>query len=159
MTASIPDWCAAPEDLDDAELRLLLQAARSVLAESADDEAEAAELVERPPAEAAADVGVALGRSGDVDRLVDDPEADRALALALVGEICAIPALRDEVGEAYAARKGMMVVDPGSMLAVSLLLLVLKLRRVRVGRDGVEVQLDPVRNGALKLVGNLLGPP
>jgi hypothetical protein len=102
-------------------------------------------------------VGAALDSSVAVDRLVDDPEVDRALAIALIQELCAIPALRDEVGEAYAARKGMMVVDPGSVLAVSLLLLVLKLRRVRVGREGVEVTLDPVRGGALKLVGSLLG--
>jgi hypothetical protein len=156
MTA---DWCSAPEELDDADLRLLLQAATSVLAESAHDESEAADLVERPPSVAAADVGVAVGGSERlaVDRLVDDPATDRALALVLVREVCAIPALRDEVDEAYAARKRMMVVDPGTVLAVSLLLLVLKLRRVKVGREGVDVELDPVRDGGLRLVAKLLG--
>jgi hypothetical protein len=151
------DWCAAPEELDEPDLRLLIQVATTVLAESAEDEVEAVELAERPPDDAAAEVGAALDTSPDVDRLIDDQELDRALAIALIQELCAVPALRDEVDEAYTARKGMMVVDPGSVLAVSLLLLVIKLRRVRVGREGVEVELDPVRNGALKFVGNLLG--
>jgi hypothetical protein len=151
-------WCAAPEELDDADLRLLLQAATSVLAESADDEDEAADLAELPPSEAAAEVGATLGQpDGAASRLVDDPELDRELALALVREVCAIPALRAEVDDAYTARKRMMVVDPGSILAVSLLLLVLKLRRVKVGREGVYVELDPVRDEALKLAGKLLG--
>lgn len=151
-------WCAAPEELDDTDLRLLLQVATSVLAESADDQDEAADLAELPPSEAAAQVGATLGEPEDVaSRLVDDPELDRVLALGLVREVCAIPALRDEVDEAYAARKRMMVVDPGSILAVSLLLLVIKVRRVKVGREGVDIELDPVRNGAVTLVGKLLG--
>lgn len=152
------DWCSTPDELDDAELRLLLQAATSVLTESADDEAKATDLVEMPASAAAAEIGAMLSDSGDdASRLVDDPVADRALAVALVREVCAIPALRDEVDEAYVARKRMLVVDPGSILAISLLLLVLKLRRVKVGREGVDVELDPVRDGALKLVGKLLG--
>jgi hypothetical protein len=152
------NWCAAPEELDDADLRLLLQAAASVLAEAAEDEDEAADMVEMPASEAAAEVGATMGSAGGAARrLVDDPAADRALALELVREVCAIPALRDEVDEAYAARKRMLVVDPGSILAVSLLLLVVKLRRVKVGREGVQVELDPIREGALKFAAKLLG--
>jgi hypothetical protein len=155
MTA---DWCAAPEELDDADLRLLLQVAVSVLAEGAEDQDEAADVVEMPASEAAAAVGATVGgREEAASRLVDDPAADRALALELVREVCAIPSLRDEVGEAYVARKRMMIVDPGSILAVSLLLLVIKLRRVKVGQGGVDVELDPVREGALKLAAKLLG--
>ena len=52
----------------------------------------------------------------------------------------------------------MMVVDPGTVLAAAVLLLVLKLRRVKVGREGVEVTLDPVRQGMLGFVQQLLRP-
>lgn len=155
MTA---DWCAAPDELDEADLRLLLQVIASVLAESAADDEEAADLVAMPASEAAAEVGASIGGAEDAaSRLVEDPAADRALALELVRQVCAIPALRDEVDEAYAARRRMMVVDPGTILAVSLLLLVVKLRRVKVGREGVEIKLDPVRDRALKLAAALVG--
>jgi hypothetical protein len=45
-----------------------------------------------------------------------------------------------------------MVVDPVSALAVSVLLLVIKLRSVHVGPDGIDVQLDPVRSGAFEFI-------
>ena len=49
----------------------------------------------------------------------------------------------------------MMLADPVTITAISLLLLVMKLRRVKVGKEGVEVTLDPIRNGIRDVIKGL----
>jgi hypothetical protein len=158
-----PAWCQALDRLDDRQLGLLVQAAAAVLAGAGDGD-DLRQATELPAGALAADLGGALAEQGvaadegAVRRLVEAGERDRQLGIALLRQVCAVPALRAEVDAAYAARQRMMVVDPGTVLAAAVLLLVLKLRRVKVGREGVEVTLDPVRQGMLGFVQQLLRP-
>ena len=162
MTSPKPDWCEDPQALGERDLRLLIEVAASVLGQAADGEADAEEIIEYPPSvlhaelhSALAEFGIAADESA-ITRLVNDAESDRALGMALIESMCSIPELRDAVDEAYEARRRIMVIDPATIAAVSLLLLVMKVRRVRVGREGVDVTLDPVREGALGFISKLL---
>ncbi|MEV5956185.1 hypothetical protein AB0M11_20840 [Streptomyces sp. NPDC051987] len=148
------------EELADDEVATLVEAAEHVIGELA-DEPEAAMLAKMPVAR----VGIALtdvlrdaGADVDTDQvtaLLRDEEQSRRLAVQTLREISADPALADEVAAAYRARREMMAVDAGLVLAGSLLLLVLKLKRIKVGK--VDISFYEVRESALAQLRSLLG--
>jgi len=158
---SSPIWYREPDELDDLDLRMLLEAAASVLTDTGDG-GDVEPVSELAPGVVAADLSGALAAEGvqadtaALRELIETASADRRLALAFVHEVCALPQLRDEIDAAYEARRRMMVVEPATLLAASLLLLVIKLRRVRVGRAGVEIRLDPIKAEMVTAVKQLL---
>jgi hypothetical protein len=157
----LPSWCQEPDRLDERQLGLLVESAASVLGDI--DRESADEVIGLPTGALTAELKSALASEGvqaddsRVRELIMSQQADRELALAFVRQICTIPALCAEVNAAYEDRTRMLVVDPVTILAVSVLVLVIKLRHVRVGRDGVEVKLDPIKGGMLDSVRQLLG--
>jgi hypothetical protein len=161
--ATTPEWCRNLGALSDRELGVLTECAVAVIAEAAGDNPDVRELRELPPSALAPDLADALSRSGvtvgerEIDQLCEDSHASRVLAIALLQQACTIPALRAEIDAAYVARQRMMVADPVTIVSIALVVLVMKLRRVKLGRDGVDVTLDPVRNVVAKIVKDLLG--
>ncbi|MBV9375182.1 MAG: hypothetical protein JO320_09040 [Alphaproteobacteria bacterium] len=161
MTPGTPTWCDDAQQLNERELGLLLEAAAQVLTESAEDDPSVTEVIDYPPSMLQTELRRILAESGIIadepvaTQLVTDTEADRALSVALIQSLCTIPELRDAVDEAYEARRRIMVIDPATIAAVSLLLLVMKVRRVHVGREGIDVRLDPIRDGALSFITKL----
>lgn len=144
------------EELSDDEVATLVEAAEHVLADLA-DESETAMPVTR--------VGIALAdvlreagtdvESDEVTALLRDAEVSRRLAVQTLRQIGADPALAEQVAAAYRARREMMAVDAGLVLAGSLLLLVLKLKRIKVGK--VDISFYEVRESALAQLRSLLG--
>ena len=161
--ARTPEWCGDLGALSDRELGLLTECAVAVIADGAGDDPDVRELRELPPSALAPDLIDALSRSGvivgerEIDQLCQDSQASRALAIELLEQACAIPALRAEIDAAYVARRRMLVADPVTIVSITLLVLVLKLRRVKLGHDGLDVTLDPVRNVIASIIKDLLG--
>jgi hypothetical protein len=158
-----PAWCQGLSNLSDRELGLLVDCAAAVIAEGSGEDAELRELRELPAPVLAPDLAEELGALGvhagqqQVREIAGQAESSRLLATALLEQICAIPALRAEVDAAYVASQRMMIVDPVSITAISLLVLVMKLRKVKVGRAGVEVTLDPIKKAMVSVIKDLLG--
>jgi hypothetical protein len=140
---------------------LLLESIVSVLRDGAVSRGEAEELLALPSAPRATELNAALRDVGVVTDVNAELSAssgeDRSLGLALVKSICIDPALRNEVDEAYRARQGLMVLDPVTLLAVSGLLLVMKLRHVEIGKGRLVIKLDPVKNVMVDFLKQMTG--
>lgn len=150
------------EELSDDEVATLVEAAEHVLADLADpDEPEAAMLAKMPVAHVGSALADTLQEAGtDVDpdevtALLRDAERSRRLVVQALREISAEPALAEQVAAAYRARREMMAVDASLLLAGSLLLLVLKLKRIKIGK--VDISFYEVRESTLAQLRSLLG--
>lgn len=148
------------DDLDDAELTMLVEAAASVIADHT-DEAGARTYLEMPPRPAGqilkstlADAGVAVDEEAAAE-LVRDQKAARQLTVRVLRSLAQQPILAAEIEAAYRDRQRMLVIDAGLISAAALLLLVLKLKRVKIG--GVDVSFYDARQSALDSIRRLLG--
>jgi hypothetical protein len=147
------------EELSDDEVATLVEAATHVLADAG--EPETAMLTTMPAAYVGPALADTLRESGtDVDpdevtALLRDVERSRSLAGRALQEISAEPALAEQVATAYRARREMMAVDPSLIEAGALLLLVLKLKRIKVGK--VDISFYEVRESMLAQLRSLLG--
>jgi hypothetical protein len=148
------------EELSDDELATLVEAAQHVLADLA-DEPGTAMLAQMPVGHVGAALAGTLREAGtDVDpdevtALLRDGERSRWLAVQALRQISAEPAIAEQVAAAYRARREMMAVDAGLVLAGSLLLLVLKLKRIKVGK--LDISFYEARASALAQLRSLLG--
>jgi hypothetical protein len=162
---STADWCGNLSTLTDDQLGLLTECAVTVIAQGAADDADVdvAELQELPAAVLAPDLAEALRAAGvpardeQIERLAEEPATNRSLAIALLEQICAVPALRAEVDAAYTAHQRLMIVDPVTIMAIGLVLLVMKLRQVKIGKDGLDVTLDPMQDVMADVIKGLIG--
>ena len=158
-----PEWCQDLGTLSDRQLGLLTKCAAAVIAQGAGDDDDAQEIVELPVAALAPDLADALRQAGvpvndqQIQQLCETGPSNRALAIVLLEQICAVPALRAEVDAAYTARQRMLVADPVTIAAVGLILLVMKLRRIKIGKEGLDVTLDPIRNVMTNVIKDLFG--
>jgi hypothetical protein len=146
------------ETLPDDQLRLLTEAAISVLWQ---DDAASVVPAQLPPRALTGALREALAGSGvpesTVDDITRDMAASRQVALAVLGPISQQPELADEVASAYEARRNMMVVDGGVLLGGALLLVAMKIKKVSVGRQGVELDFYQVRASVLDQIRKLFG--
>jgi hypothetical protein len=157
---SAEDVWSRLDELSDDELAMLVEAAEHVIADSAD--APDASIYLRMPVtrvgEAIAgslqDAGTATDPD-DVTAVLRDHDSARQLAVQALRTIGEEPALAGQVAAAYLARREMMVVDAGLVAAGALLLLVLKLKRIKIGN--VDISFYEARAGALELLRTLLG--
>jgi hypothetical protein len=145
------------DELDDRELNRLVEAATEVLAEH-----EGSGFNGLPPGvlgdelrRAFADDGVTIGQEA-AHRLVYGGDQE-AIVRPVLMQLGREPAIAEEIAEAYEARRRMMMVDPASIAAGALLLLVLKLRRVRVEKGIVEVDFYEASKTALEAARSYLG--
>lgn len=133
--------------LDAKDLRLLTDAAVAVLAEGLGG-AEPDRLADLPVARARAELATELAEAGagDANRLATAlGEGDRVMSASrlLLGEVLSRPDLALEVTAAFERRKSMMALDAGLVSGPVLLAIILvRLKRVRIGRDGLDVELS-----------------
>jgi len=154
--ARVPlDWNDL-EALTDAQLSALVDSALFVLGLSAEsDAALPADMPAGPLARALENQGL---DAETASRLARDDALSRPVAIAVLRQLAAEPALAEAVERAWRERSGLLVVDAGVILGAALLLLVLKLRKVKVHpKEGVEVELDNVSATALGSVFKFLG--
>jgi hypothetical protein len=150
------------DDLSDHELEGLVAAAISVLEEGADDPS-LQNVADMPPGPTASELRSLLGGAGveaeqaELEQLVTDEATARELALATLRELGREPQLAAAIEEAWRARSGMMIVDAGFVIAGALLLLVMKLKRVQVGKGEVDVEFYEAKSETLGAVRRLLG--
>ena len=160
-TNETPVW-ERLDALSDSELNALVAAAASVLAENAEGD-EAEETLSMPPGPAARELRSLLDGAGvpvdeaEAERLVTDEAASREVALAVLRELGKEPEVAAEIEEAWRARRGMMVVEGGVLIGAALLLLVMKLKRVSVKREGAEVEFYEAKGGVLAAIKGFLG--
>ena len=147
------------DQLDDAELNDLVEAAVAVITEAAGDP-DATSLAELPARRLGAEITVELQSSGvvantdDVGRLLRDERSARPLVLSMLRSLPA-GRLRDEVEAAYAAKRKMMIVDAGLLTGAALLLLVMKLKRIKIGSS--EISFYEAKSETVDGVRQLLG--
>jgi hypothetical protein len=140
----------------------LAEAAIGVL-EVADEEAPDLQLL--PPAvvreqiaEAAEALGVPPDEAARLAAAAASEELAPGVAVAVVAELERDDALAGEIADAYERRRELMAIDPLTISAAALLLLVLRVRRVRVSKQaGVDVQLDPLKPEVVKAVLGFVG--
>jgi hypothetical protein len=66
--------------------------------------------------------------------------------------------LAAEIEDAYNARREMMAIDAGLISGPALLaILLLRIRRVKIGKEGLDVSFDQVKPGLLSSLHSLLG--
>ena len=161
--ARTPEWCRNLGALSDRELGLLTECAVAVIAEGAGDDPDVRELRELPPSALAPDLADALSRSGvivgerQIDQLCEDSQAGRALAIALLQQACAIPALRAEIDAAYVARGRDAGRRPGDDRIDRPTGARAEAPAGEAGRDGLDGAAHPVRNVIASIIKDLLG--
>ena len=153
-------WWEAPERLDDAELRRMVSSAMSVLARRGDVRED--DVVGMPESVAVAQLRTALEGEGlalelETTSALTDPELARPLAEVMLRELGRDPRLRAAIDDARRASDQIMILDPGTLGILALVLLSIKIRRVRVTRDGVDVSFDPVKQGVVESLAKILG--
>jgi hypothetical protein len=152
-------WWEAPERLDDDELRAMIRAATSVLARRGDVRRD--DLAQMPQSVAVAELRGALESEGlalapeDTIALAE-PTLERRVAEAVLSELGRDAQLRAAIEGARRASDELMVLDPGTLGVVALVLLSVKVRRIRVTRDGVDVAFDPVKQGVVSSLTKIL---
>jgi hypothetical protein len=142
----------------------LAEAAIGVL-EVADEEAPDLQLL--PPAamrqqiaEAAEAIGVTPEDAAQLAEAAVSENLAPGVAEVVVSELERDDALAAEIADAYERRRDLMAIDPLTISAAALLLLVLKVRRVRISkREGVDITLDPLKPEVVKAVLSFVGGP
>jgi hypothetical protein len=145
--------------LDDDELAQLTTAAIMVVGEHG-NVGEAAEATRLPRDTLAAQTrevleseGVALDE-GQAVEIVSSTDLSRELSLSFLQAVRDSP-VRDEVAQVHQRLRDMMIVDAGLLLAGAVVLLVLKLKRVKVGEN--EIEFFEVKSDVLKAIKSFLG--
>jgi hypothetical protein len=139
------------DGLSDKELAAVVESAIFVLKQS--DVPGAPSPTEMPAAPMTKALEQLLGERGAdtsaAGRVVKQSELSRPVAIALLSAIATEPALAQEVERVWREREGLLVVGTGVILASALLFLVLKLKKVKAGKGGVEVDFDKLSTNAL----------
>jgi hypothetical protein len=160
VSRSTIDWNKL-DDLPDNQLRLLLASAMSVLQRIADEEDTA--LVEEvavvPPAPLTQELQALLIESGvKVNPAQAEQLTDSRLAMLLaLKQIARQPELVRRVEGTFQERRRMLFVDPGTILAGAVLILVIKLKRVRADRGGVDIEFRDLKSDMLGAIRKFLG--
>jgi hypothetical protein len=131
--------------------------------EVADEEAPDLQLL--PPAvvreqiaQAAEAIGVAPEEAAQLAEAAASEDLAPGVAQAVVAELERDEALAGEIADAYERRSDLMAIDPLTISAAALLLLVLRVRRVRISKqEGVDVTLDPLKPEVVKAVLSFVG--
>ena len=149
-------------ELSDRELDELVEVAVFVLT---DLEGESyAELTEMPEAEVAKELADEVKEQHLIEAVQPVFDASglsratrRECNLALMHDL-AKTSLSSQIEEAYTSRRKMMVIDAGLLTGPGLLvLLLLRLRRVKITKAGVDIQFDPVKPGLVSALKLMLG--
>ena len=141
----------------------LTEATIGLLLGSVEDDA-LADVESIPPAvilreivKAAESLGCTVEEATQLANVVSRQELAPDIAKAVVAELGRNESLGQEIADSFERRSELMVVDPLTISAAALLLLVLRVRRVKLSKDGLDVRLDPLKGDVVKVVLNFLG--
>lgn len=156
------DW-GALDELSDADLGTLADVAINVLQDAANDSDEPLDNdpLQLPREVLHTELRTALAEAGITVNgpVAEDPPTSRAVTLALLSQLAEVPGLRAEIEQAYAQRREMMIVDFGLITGPALLYLVMKLKRVKLDKHGVDVQFYEYREGMADSVRDIIKGP
>lgn len=147
------------ESMDQPELNTLLESTVAVLHQAEGDGR--GEIFELPPRILREELRAALTGAGvtvdegTVETLMGSQATPVPLAVALLEQVASQPALAEEVERTFRARSGMMAIDPDTLMAGSLLVLILKLKRIKIGN--VDVSFYDMQQGTLTAVRKFIG--
>lgn len=144
------------DELSDAQLRHLSEAAISVLWEQTPDPVVQSPAL-LPPTVLTSQLGEALQDHSLAERMTSDERLLRTAGLAVLAQLAAEPALAAEIDAAYRARQELMIVDGGVLIGGALLLAVFKLKRIKIGKDGVEVNFYQAKADVLTAIRRIVG--
>jgi hypothetical protein len=146
------------DDISEDELAYLTNAALAVIADHSSTDIEG--LTKLPHNATVDQARSALAEEGiDVDEsgaatIVSDPQLDRSMALSLLRATRESP-LRDEIERVYRQMRDMMILDAGLLLGGAVLILVLKLKRIKIGDN--EVEFYEAKSEVLEAIRTFLG--
>jgi hypothetical protein len=129
-------------DLTADELSRLVMAASQVLMELGEAERPVpADLLEMAPRAAArmiaGDLPVADASPGRIERLVEDPDSSRAMALKVLGLVRGFPELRALIEQRYDELERKMFVPELMLLTAALVVLAMRIKRLKVGHTEI----------------------
>jgi hypothetical protein len=124
-----------------------------------------AEVESMPPSVVQREITAAaesLGVSAEAALQLADATSQENLATGItrtvVAELSRDESLGREIADSYERRAELMVVDPLTISAAALLLLVLRVRRVRLSKkEGLDVSLEPLKGNVVKAVLSFVG--
>lgn len=130
------------EELSDVDIAALTQAAIHVLQIGSDDESlrEIEAMPTRPLQGTLQDelAARAITNGAVAERIVTDRAIARPVAIRLLETIAQDPAIAGEVEAAYQKRRKLLTVGVDLILAAALMVVVLKIKRVRIGKADVQ---------------------
>lgn len=152
-------WDRYP-DLSPGELRTLVATTAQVLADSA-DAALPADPIEMSTGEAARALTASLDglepdAVEDVQELLEDAESATDLCCAVLDQVRAHPDLASAVSAAYEERTRKMAGFEMLLLAGALVVLAIKIKEVRVGKNGVKVSFSESSEAVQAFVSGLV---
>jgi hypothetical protein len=77
--------------------------------------------------------------------------------VTMLTSLSQVPELRAEIEAAYQRRQEMMFLDMGVITGPALLILLLKLKRIKIGSSGVDIQLYDAHSSTIEMVRRMLG--
>jgi PP-loop superfamily ATP-utilizing enzyme len=145
--------------MSELDLGKLTEAAIGVLVAAGDDP-QLAEVQSMPAGVlkeqitgAAKALGFPAEHAARLSDLATRTESASDVARTVLAKLNQDEALAAEVAESNRRRQDLMVIDPLTISAAALLLLVLRIRRVRMSKkNGVDVQLDPLKADMVEAV-------
>jgi hypothetical protein len=144
----------------DADLAQLTDAAIGALMDQADAGGPVEDVLAMPPRvlaeqlrEALQAEGLAPAEAAQVAATVTREDLAPDVVRAVLSSMSLNEPLADEIAANFDRRRDLMAIDPLTIGAVALLVLVLRVKRVRVSKDaGVEVDLAPLKVDVLKSI-------
>jgi hypothetical protein len=151
-------------DPNEGDMAKLAEAAIGVLEpayeEGADLQSLPGAVIREEIAVAARSLGVAPEEAAQLAAAAGREDLALGVAQAVLAQLQRDDALAEEIADVYGRRQDLMAVDPLTISAAALLLLVLRVRRVRVSKqEGIDVTLDPLKADIVKAVLSLVGGP
>jgi hypothetical protein len=146
------------------ELGRLTEAAIGVLEGADDGDPELADVQSMPQSvlqeqisTAAESLGFSTQRAVELADIASRGDLAPDVARTVLAELSRDATLGAEIAESNRRRGDLMAIDPLTISAAALLLLALRVRRVRVSKDGVDVNLAPLKVDIVEAVLGFIG--
>jgi hypothetical protein len=146
--------------VNEHELALMTDAAIGVLADPAiTDDPILLNLDDVPPSvlkngiiESAQAAGLSAEDASMLASVVTSPGPAPEIAEILLTQLKRNEQLNAEIAETYRRRSELMVVDPITIGAAALLICVLRVRRLKLSKKGVDISFDPLKADMVKVL-------
>jgi|SRR5215472_17128149 len=159
----VPEPEKKPTEMTIREVALMVDAAVGVIGGQGDSSTLLSEAKEMPPRilvrrleEAIAACGFSAHQAALVADASTNPSTSPELAAAVISALKTDDSLAIEMSDVFGKRQDLMAIDPATVGLGVLLLIVLRTKRVRVGKEGLEIDLEPIKSSIVHAVLSLL---